>query len=456
MKFFKRILKKFQTSSMLKNVTKISSGTMLGQLISFITLPIFTRIYGAAVIGNWTLFNSVAIIVNAFSDLGLLNAIMVEVDEHETKKLYSVISTFVLIISTVVGIVFFIYYSIYPNEAGINPCFYAIVLIVLIFTQQQVQLAYSWLNKKSKYNVLMKNPIVNNMAIAVVAIRLGLMGFTKYGYYLGLVCGQIITLIHMRRFIPKVFFDFKISDWIYIVKKYNEYVRYQMPTYVLAQVKNQTPVLLIRSFFGAEILGYYSVSQRILGIPINLLANAIGKVYYQTIVDMSKKGEAIGEFTFRNMKRAMRIAVFPMICIMAVGDIFCVIFFGSDYYIAGNIIRIVSFMTFFTFLMLATQGITIVLHKQQYSLYSAVIQIIGYYVGLSVGKYIFNSIYIACIFMTIIYCVVQIVYFCYLFKAAKVKPIRYIKEIGINLALIMGAVFVIRIILVSLNIVTIM
>lgn len=90
--FIKNILAKFQSSKMLKNITKISSGTMLGQMVSFVTLPIFTRIYGAEVIGNWTLFNSVATIVNTFSDLGLSNAIMVEADEKESEKLFSVIS----------------------------------------------------------------------------------------------------------------------------------------------------------------------------------------------------------------------------------------------------------------------------------------------------------------------------------------------------------------------------
>ena len=42
-----------------KNIAKISSGTLLGQVISVITLPIITRIYGAEVIGIWTLLNSI-------------------------------------------------------------------------------------------------------------------------------------------------------------------------------------------------------------------------------------------------------------------------------------------------------------------------------------------------------------------------------------------------------------
>ena len=67
-----KVKNKFSTSPMLKNITKISSGTLLGQLVSLVTLPIFTRIYGATVIGYWTLFTSVAFIVNSFSDFFLI------------------------------------------------------------------------------------------------------------------------------------------------------------------------------------------------------------------------------------------------------------------------------------------------------------------------------------------------------------------------------------------------
>ena len=367
-------------SQMLRNVTKISSGTMLGQAISIVTLPIFTRLYGATVIGYWTLFTSVAVIVNAFSDLGLSNAIMMDDEGEQSEKLFSVITTISFIISLIVGVGYFVIKSVTPDPSGLHPLFYSIVLFVLIFTQQQVNVCYNWLNKKKQYNILMKNPIINNVSVAVIAIPLGLMGFTKYGYYIGLVLGQVFTLFHMRRYLPRIFFDFKFRDHFDVIRSHLTYVKFQMPTYLVAQVKNQAPVFFIRSFFGVEILGYYSVCMRVLNIPVNLLASSIGKVYYQTAAEMKKKGQEVGNFTFRNIKRAMYVAIAPMVVIMSFGDIVCTLFLGNDYVITGNLSRIIVFMTFFQFLMMATQGITIVLEKQQYALISGIVQIIGYVV----------------------------------------------------------------------------
>lgn len=440
-------------SQMLRNVTKISSGTMLGQAISIVTLPIFTRLYGATVIGYWTLFTSVAVIVNAFSDLGLSNAIMMDDEGEQSEKLFSVITTISFIISLIVGVGYFVIKSVTPDPSGLHPLFYSIVLFVLIFTQQQVNVCYNWLNKKKQYNILMKNPIINNVSVAVIAIPLGLMGFTKYGYYIGLVLGQVFTLFHMRRYLPRIFFDFKFRDHFDVIRSHLTYVKFQMPTYLVAQVKNQAPVFFIRSFFGVEILGYYSVCMRVLNIPVNLLASSIGKVYYQTAAEMKKKGQEVGDFTFRNIKRAMYVAIAPMIVIMSFGDIVCTLFLGNAYVITGNLSRIIVFMTFFQFLMMATQGITIVLEKQHYALISGIVQIIGYVAGLSIGKYVFSSLYIAVALMTVVFCVIQIIYFSKLFKIAGVSVTLYLKHVFSTLGLIIVITAVIRITLIALNIV---
>ena len=440
-------------SQMLRNVTKISSGTILGQALSIVTLPIFTRLYGATVIGYWTLFTSVAVIVNAFSDLGLSNAIMMDDEGEQSEKLFSVITTISFIISLIVGVGYFVIKSVTPDPSGLHPLFYSIVLFVLIFTQQQVNVCYNWLNKKKQYNILMKNPIINNVSVAVIAIPLGLMGFTKYGYYIGLVLGQVFTLFHMRRYLPRIFFDFKFRDHFDVIRSHLTYVKFQMPTYLVAQVKNQAPVFFIRSFFGVEILGYYSVCMRVLNIPVNLLASSIGKVYYQTAAEMKKKGQEVGDFTFRNIKRAMYVAIAPMVVIMSFGDIVCTLFLGNDYVITGNLSRIIVFMTFFQFLMMATQGITIVLEKQQYALISGIVQIIGYVVGLSIGKYVFSSLYIAVALMTVVFCVIQIIYFSKLFKIAGVSVTLYLKHVFSTLGLIIVITAVIRITLIALNIV---
>lgn len=436
--------KRLVLSKKMKDVAKISSGTMAGQIISFITLPIIARIYGAEVVGNWTLINSVATIVNSFSDLGLTNALMVEEDDESMLRLYNVVTTIVMTISIISGFVSCIYYYVVPSDMGISNLFTGILLAILIFTLQQTQICYTWLNRQGKYEILMKNPIINNVVIGVVAVAFGLIGAKTYGYYIAAILGQVITIVHMKRFLPKKMFTLKLESYRQVFRSRLNFIKYQMPTNAISQIKNQLPVLLIKQFFGAEILGYYSVSVKILNIPINLLAKALGRVFFQTISDMKRKGEKVGEFAYRNLTKAMKVAIIPMIFLVSFGDILVIILFGQEYQMAGTMLQIVSFQNFFTFLMMASQGITIVLDKQNYAMISCIAQSLGFVIGLSAGAYIFQNVFVGLILMSVLFIVVQIIYFCSLFKVMKISWQKYLMHIVISMLIILGGAFAVR------------
>ena len=61
-------INKLNLSTNKKNVAKISMGTIIGQIISVITLPIVTRLYDANILGLWALMNSIILIINSFSE----------------------------------------------------------------------------------------------------------------------------------------------------------------------------------------------------------------------------------------------------------------------------------------------------------------------------------------------------------------------------------------------------
>lgn len=452
----KMLKNKLKVSNSVKNVSKISGGTILGQIISFIVVPIYTRIYGASIMGTWTLFSSIANIIVTFSDLGLKNAIMVEKDEEDTIELYTVITTFTLIISSLAGIVVYIFYSIKGDESGLSPLLIAGFVVVLAITLQQTQTCYTWLNKKEAYSVLMKNPIVNNLSAAVVIIGLGALGYEKYGYYIGLLLGQLITLVHMRVQLPNKFLNFNPNSYKKIFARQKQFYIYQLPANVLAQIKEQTPVFLIRAFFGSEILGYYSISMRYLNIPIHLLAQSIGRVYFQTVSKMKRDGKAlkeIGEHSLRNINKAMKIVIIPMIAIISIGDVACEILFGTGYEIAGNIMRIVAFNSFFLFLATATNGLPIIISKQKYMLIAAVAQLVGYATGLTIGYFVFDNIYVGCFAMTLVYVVIQIAYFAAMFKHLDVQWKLYIRNAIGSIAIVLVSAEAIRVVLLLLNIV---
>ena len=423
-----KIGKKIKLSPALKNVAKISSGTIAGQMISIITLPIITRMYGAEIMGIWATILSVSLIVQAICDIGISSGLMLEETNEGVDNLYRIISTISLLICLLAGVCVFPYFKFIKLEQNIDAFFQSILVIIYAFTVKQVNTCYTWLNRYKKYNILMLNPIINYITVAIFAIGFALLGFIKYGYFFAVIFGQILTVFNMKRQVPKKMFCFSPELHKKAILKYIDLVKFQMPNNCIIQIRDQLPSILIGSFFGNRVLGYYSVSVKILNMPVSFVGQAVGKVFYQTISEMERMGKKIGDYVERNFDRAINLAYIPVLGLFSVGDIIAVLFFGNEYINAGSFLRIVVFQNFFMFIITCTQGLEIVLRKQKYSLISTIVQSIFITIGIFIGYKIFDNIYISILLMVIIYCVIQVVYYTKLFEVMEKTMSTHIKK----------------------------
>ena len=226
-----------------------------------------------------------------------------------------------------------------------------------------------------------------------------------------------------------------------------------MPSNIILQIKSQLPTLLIKAFFGSEMLGYYSVSVRLMNMPITLLASSLGKVFFQKASEINRNGGNVGEFTLKSLQRAMKIAIIPIVLMLVVGDLLITLFFGGNYIVAANILRIMIFYGLFLFLSMSVNGVAIVINKQKYMMYSGFFQIIGFISGLWVGAKIFDSIYVGIIGMSLTFIIIQIVYFCSIFKDAQIRLERYLKPLFFEVFVIVLLYIVMRYGLIILGIV---
>lgn len=431
---------KLKVSSGKKNVLKISSGTLFGQLISVVSLILISRIYGARIMGIWTSIMAISLIISSISDLGMSQAIMMASDDDEVEKLFAAITVISLIISFAGAVVMFFFYSVIDQSTMSEALFWATLMFVYAYTYRQVQTSYTWLNRKEDYNTLMLNPIVNNSAIAVVSILLGYLGFIQWGYYLGMIIGQMLTLLHMRKKIKHIRYTFMPSALIAIVRRYTQYIKFQMPALLTVQLRQQIPSILIGSLFGKTMLGYYSISYRLINFPVNMLGQALGTVFYQTTSEMSRAGKNIASFVSRTVKKSVHLAIIPGILFFAFGDGLIVALFGAQYYIGSVISRIVVFQAFFMLLFLSMRGLSVVLDKQQYLLISCIVQTVLTIISILTGFYIFNNIYIAVLIYTITFVIVQIVYLDALYRAMGSSRWQLLKPLllGLSITIIVG------------------
>ena len=217
-----------------------------------------------------------------------------------------------------------------------------------------------------------------------------------------------------------------------------------MPANVLTNFKNQLPTLLIMTLWGVEMVGQYSITVRVLQIPSTFLAKAIGRVFFSTVSNLKRDGKDIGKYVANNMTRGMRLAIIPMTALIAFGDLVVIITLGKEWSVAGDFLKILTLQYFFMFITQSVQGLPAILEKQNYAMLSGVLQIIGYIFGAIIGRYIFNDIYIGLVSMSILFIIINIVYYCFLFYVMNVPIKKYLINITVSLSIIIITSFTAR------------
>lgn len=416
-------MRKIQLSEKVKNVTKISSGSILGQLISIVTLPFITRLYNVEIIGIWTIVTSFANIIQNVSDLGMANTLMI-CKEKEVSTLFNIIVKITFVLSTISGVVVFLYYLIIGEPIKQAMMLY-FMTVIYAFTLKDIAIYGIILNRNKQYDVLMKNPIIRFLSTAIISIGLGMLGVDE-GYYIGTIIGQVFTLVHMKKYVPQYERVKEIELYVKAIKEHKEFVKYQLPASITVTLRTEIPNLLIRTFFGNEMLGYFSISQKLLTIPVTFLGQSLGTVFYQSIAEMRAKGEEIGQFVAKNIRRGMIVAFIPMVLLAAYGDAAITIFFGLEYSIGGVICRIIVYRALFNFISMATRGIDIVLNKQQYVFVTTLLQTLFAIISVVLGYYAFHSIYAVAVLLAVTFIVIQIWYFSKMYQIMKIPVKKYI------------------------------
>lgn len=429
-------------SGSIKNVAKVSLGALLGQLISIVSLPFITRIYGADTIGLWTIINACSCILVTVGDLGLQNVLMM-CNETEVKKSYSVVTVISIAISIAGCPVVFIYSYFQAGELNSSVLSTLFVLFYAIALVQTNMLAVL-LNREKRYDVIMINSLVRFGGVATLSILFGMLGLRRYGYFLANMLGQAFTVFYMYYHLDNLFTKVEYHDSIKFIKENINYVKYQMPAGITATLRTELPNLLIGALFGNKMLGYFSVSQKLLTIPITFLGQSIGKVFYQKAAEMKRMCQPINKFVERNINRGMLLAAMPMILFAAVGDVAIVLYFGAEYAIGGVICRIIAFRSLFNFISTSVQGIDIVLDRQHYVFFACASQTFLSVIAVFVGYYLFESIYAVSVLLVVGFSIVQIVYFYKIYQAMELNPRTFVFRIVVLLLSMIGIAYLIR------------
>ncbi len=328
-----------------RNVLTLMMGTTIAQAIPIAISPILTRIYTPSDFGLFALFNSLIAVFGVIASGRYELAIMLpkkDEDAINIAALGMLISTFFSVILFFIILFFNDSICSLLNNIEIKPWLYFIPLVVF-FTGGFNVLNY-FNNRQKEFKTIASATAVKSLVSASVQL---MIGFVKAGAT-GLITGQILSHMFANlRLLKNIISDKKMISNISKIeiknmgKKYINFPKFSMPAILSNTLSTQATNIIIPIFYNVITLGYYSLVQRILGLPLVLISNAIGQVYFKEAVSEKQLTKSVVKSTKSTFKKLVIIGIpLFLFLFLFIEDVFIIVF-GENWAIAGYYAKII-------------------------------------------------------------------------------------------------------------------
>lgn len=354
-------------NSFIKSIVVLATGSMFAQLITVIIAPILTRIFTPDELGTYTYVLSVASIfmavINGRYDMSI-------VSEKKEEYVYPLIKLSIIIgilMSIIITSGYYIYIRFTSNK-NMNYGNTIIFMFLLLASYAINNVLISFNNRNKEYKIMTSVYIVRTSFQNITSVVAGMFKMGTIGLLASYCIGQYLGLNKQAKVLKKDLNKIKkvkLSEMIYVLKRHYKQPIFSAPAIFLNSFSYSSITIFLEFLFGMSAVGYYSISVRLLGLPLAIISGNISKVFFE---EASKEYNDTGEF-YQSFKKTFKFQVILAIP-MVIGMIFlapklCVVFFGADWEISGKYVSILAIMFGLKFIVTSLSPGLIIANKQK-------------------------------------------------------------------------------------------
>jgi O-antigen/teichoic acid export membrane protein len=354
------------------------SGSLIAQGISFLALPILTRLYTPGDFNTLAVYAAFVAIFAAVACLRLDIAIPLPKEDKDAVCLL----VFALIISG--GISFalgiFVYFFKIEIISSINlqilEQYIWLLPIGIWFTSTFTALQY-WSTRNKRFKLVAQTRVLQNLSGSIFQILYGLLGAGPFGLIVGLIINSATGAISfLKREILLDISTILSVRWSHMCKVLGSYSRF--PTYstfdALANTSgSQIPIILIAAIAIGPEAGYLALAIKVISTPLMVVSSSVGQVYLSQAAEQYRKG-VLAIFTYRIFNGLLLTGVGPALTVAMIAPEMFAIIFGDEWKRAGEILTYMAPAIIFQFM---STPISMVMHVRMLQIQMLILMIFG-------------------------------------------------------------------------------
>ena len=332
-------LRTFLKSSFFKNITILSGGSALSQIIGILISPILSRLYTPkdfGLVGSLLAFTSV---ISLIGSLKYDQAIVTEKNNQSANSLIDLSVILISVISIISVIILFTapYWLDFLNEKNELVKLFPFAFPIIFFSS--LYNVYSTkFNRDKEYKLMAAFQIIKKLSTSFSQMSLGFFSASALGLILGNVFGVLIPIIFLIFIKQKSFplYNFSsIESLKKVSKRYYKFPLYIAPQSFMNLLSAQLPVFVLGYFFSASVVGAYFFTLKLIQVPANFIGLSFRQVFYQEASQFKEDLNKV-ESLFKKITLILfLIMIIPSLILFFYGENIFVFAFGSQWSLAG-------------------------------------------------------------------------------------------------------------------------
>jgi len=358
-------------SAFFKNVAKISLGQIAATSLTFLAIPIVARLYAPAD------FGSVQFMLSTIGTLVVLatwkyEMVIVIADNEEESRAAT------LLCFLVVGSMALVFLAGILMGGGallrhfdaepIRP--YAPLLALGIATSALLVVARNHLIAKKKFSTFSTNSIAQVASTQTFSIGWGFVRPGFLGLFASQILGQVVSIALAFIRAPIRLRGIGLHRALEVGKKHRKFPLVNTPGVFVNTLGSELPVFLLARFFDASILGFYTLTNRLLNQPMILLGQSVAKVYLGSAAEAERQSEAtLLHLYTRTLSKLALLGLIPAAFVMLLAPPAISILLGSEWQAVGRFMQILMVLKYTEFLYAPLSTTFSVIGRQEIGVY---------------------------------------------------------------------------------------
>lgn len=336
-------------SEIFKNVSLLSGGVLLAQIIPFLFAPWIARLYDAQSFGEFAAI------------LGLLKILIVIINGRYDPAIVlpaNLVDTYGLLIGnwliTIFGslIVFFalvFFQGLISSyfEFDFNTLDAGLIMLCLVGMGFWQPMNFLFIRNK-EFLKMTYNKFVKSSATVVFTIIFGVFfqGSGVNGLFLGLTAGWLFISVFsfLQGAKPIVL---QLKKYSLFTKrnliKYSDYPKYNALPAVLHSAGTQVGFFVFVYLFSTEVAGHYSFAKQYLHVPLSILGVSLSQVYFQRISEKFQKKVSVRKELTTLFFFLMLVATLVCLLTFLFSEEVFELFFGEQWSISARMSKLLIF-----------------------------------------------------------------------------------------------------------------